>query len=312
MGSVSIKDLQKGTPSKTQSIVHDGEEGTKRIEFAELLAAALGTTDLTEAGFHNSIYRGANLKERWGISDDTAIADEVARRIADGSFEDLYVGDYWPATITTEYGTETVEIVLAGFDVYMGSICEYRREEDEYDPIERHHAVCVTKKQFAKSHRMHQTTPIPSEGYRETEMHTTTLPKYATALNTALNGHMIEICDTYAYDRDDSLANANAPDLSGAMTSWDYDSSYPSYLNLLTERELYGAPAYSSGPCEVGFETSQLPLFRLNPALKITGSWYWLKDTASALCFCCCSNYGSANCNGAYFTGGVRPRFLIG
>lgn len=312
MGSVSIKDLQKGTPSKTQSLVHDGDDGTKRIEFADLMAAVLGTTNLTEAGFHNSIYRGANLKERFGISDDKALADEVYSRIADGSFRDLYVGDYWPVTITTEYGTEEVTNVLAGFDVYLNSMYEYDPANTDYNLLTRHHAVVVTKKQFAKSHKMHPTTPIPSDGYRACEIHTTTLPKYAAALQTALNGHIIEVCDTFAYDRDDTLHNANAPDLTGVMTSWDYDSSYPAHLTLLTERELYGAPAYSSGPNEVGFETSQLPLFRLNPASKITGGWYWLRDTASAYYFCYCSSYGSANCHDAGNAGGVRPRFLIG
>lgn len=309
---ISIKDLEKGTPSKTQSLVHDGAEGTKRIEFAELLSTALGLTDITEAGFHNSIYRGANLKERFGISDDKALADEVSRRIANGSFEDLYVGDYWPATITTEFGTETVEIVLAGFDIYMGSIYEYRRADDDYDPINRHHAVCVTKKQFAKNHKMHPTTPIPSDGYRATEMYTTTMPKYATAMQTALNGHIIEICDTYAYDIDSSLVSAGAPDLNGATTSWDYDTAYPSLLNPLTEREVYGAPVFSCSAYEAGFETSQLPLFRLNPAAKITGNWYWLKDVAGAGYFCSVGNFGGADCNGAFNTGGVRPRFLIG
>lgn len=305
---VRIKDLTAATPGKDDVIVFDGEGGTFKIPLGDI-AGALDCKGI--AGFHNSIYRGANLKERWGITDDKGIADEVCRRIANGSFEDIFVGDWWTATITTEFGTETVEIVLAGFDVYMASICEYEPENDDYNPIARHHAVCVTKKPLTESHRMHSEY-TPTGGYRETEIHTTTLPKYATALNTVLNGHIIEICDAFSYDLDPSLTSANAPDITGAMTSWSYDSSYPTHLTLLTERELYGAPAYSSGSCEVGFETSQLPLFRLNPAAKITGSWYWLKDVAGTDFFCLCDDNGNAYYTPVNNSGGVRPRFLIG
>lgn len=304
-----IKDLTAVTPGKDDVIVVDGTGGTHKVPLGDL-AGIIGRKGV--AAFHNSVFRGANLKERWGITDDKALADEVYRRIADGSFDDLFVGDYWTATITTEYGTEEVTNVLAGFDVYLNSIYEYDPVNIDYNLLTRHHAVAVTKKQFAKSHKMHPTTPIPSDGYFATEMNTTTLPKYAAALNTALNGHIIEVCDAYAYDRDDTLHSANAPDMTGVMTSWDYNSDFHAKLTLLTERELYGAPAYSSGPCEVGFETSQLPLFRLDPSAKIIGMWYWLKDTASANCFCGCGNDGYASYNGAHGTGGVRPRFLIG
>lgn len=310
MAGVRIEQIAAATPDKDSVIVFDGESGTRKAPLGDL-AALVGQTGI--AGFHNSVFRGANLKERFGISGDTDIANEVTRRIADGTFEDLFVGDYWPATITTEYGTETVEIVLAGFDVYMKSICEYRPEDDDYDPIDRHHAVCVTRKEFNTKHKMNPSVSgVPSNGYIDTEMNTVTLPKYATALNTALNGHIIEICDTYSYDKDDTLTNANAPDMTGAMTSWDYSTDFRTHLTLLTEREVYGAPAYSSGPCEVGFETSQLPLFRLNPAAKITGYWYWLKDYAGGSYFCNVYRDGSANYSLVSLSAGVRPRFLIG
>lgn len=304
-----INELTAVTPGKDDVIVVDGEGGTHKVPLGDL-AGIVNVRGI--AGFHNSIFRGANLKERFGISDDKAIAREVAKRIASGDFTDLFVGDYWPATITTEYGTEAVEIVLAGFDVYMKSICKYLPEDDDYELLNQHHAVAVTRKDLTKKHRMHATTPIPTDGYYRTEMNTTTLPKYAAAFDEVLDGHIIEICDTYSYDIDASLANANAPDLLGATTSWDYSSDFHTKLTLLTERELYGAPAYSCSGCEVGFETSQLPLFRLDPASKITGYWYWLKDVASARCFCLCDDRGNAVCTVATYAYGVRPRFLIG
>lgn len=304
-----IKDLTAATPGKDDVIVVDGAGGTHKVSLGAL-AGIIGRKGV--AGFHNSVFRGVNLKERWGISDDKALADEVSRRIADGSFDDLFVGDWWPATITTEFGTEEVINVLAGFDVYLNSICEYDPVNDDYNPITRHHAVVVTRKEFKTKHRMHPTTPIPTSGYTACEINTTTLPKYAAALNEALNGHIIEICDTYSYDIDGTLTSANQPDLLGVTTSWDWSTDFRTHLTLLTERELYGAPAYSCGACEVGFETSQLPLFRLDPSAKITGYWYWLKDVASSHCFCNCYGYGRADYGNAANAYGVRPRFLIG
>lgn len=303
-----LKNYLTKKPTKDDVIVFDGEGGTFKIPLGDI-AGALDCKGI--AGFHNSIYRGANLKERWGISDDKAIADEVCNRIASGDFTDLFVGDYWSATITSEYGTETVEIVLAGFDVYMNSIPEYEPENDDYNPITRHHAVCVTRKNLATPQKMNNTHTTAG-GYAESLMNKTILPKYAVGFNEALNGHIIEICDSVTTDMNADYQNVNCAWLQGAADGWDYGTDNIMHLTLLTERELYGAPAYSGAPDEVGFETSQLPLFRLNPAAKITGSWYWLKDIASSPDFCRCDALGGADYCGAGLSGGVRPRFLIG
>ena len=56
------------------------------------------------AGFHNSIYRGKSL--------GTSVSPEQYLAIANGSFDDMFVGDYW-----------TVDGVLyriAAFDYHLG------------------------------------------------------------------------------------------------------------------------------------------------------------------------------------------------
>ena len=63
------------------------------------------------AAAHNSIYRGKNLTDVYTV-------DEICQRISTGTFEDLYIGDYFDISITTSLGgTETVRCVLAGFDI---------------------------------------------------------------------------------------------------------------------------------------------------------------------------------------------------
>ena len=82
--------------------------------------------------------------------------------------------------------------------------------------------------------------------------------------------------------------------------------------------EVYGATINSSSRFDTGIAKTQLPLFRLNPAMiqaNRTGAgrqWYWLKDVAASHGFCVVFNGGHAYYNGATNSGGVRPRFLIG
>lgn len=291
-----IKNLPTATPGKDDVIVIDGEGGTRKVPLGDL-AALVGKTGI--AGFHNSVYRGANLKERFGINDDKALADEVSRRIADGSFDDLFVGDYFTITITSNYGTENVDVVLAGFDVYLGSFDEW---------IEYHHAVCVTRGKLHTNHKMNATHTTDG-AYEGSEMCRVVLPAYATAFNSALNGHVKTVCDSVTCSMDSTKINSSESSLTGASEDWE---SYDLQLSLLTERELFGSPVYSSSAYDVGYETSQLPLFRLNPASKAVGDWYWLKDVASAQYFCNCGGDGSASYSSAGIAYGVRPRFLIG
>lgn len=296
-----IKDYLTKKPKKDDVIVFDGEGGTFKIPLGDF-AGVLDCKGI--AGFHNSIYRGANLKERWGISDDKAIANEVCRRIADGSFDDLFVGDYWSATISSAYGTETVEIVLAGFDVYMNCFG---------NDLTQHHAVVVTRDCLKTTHRMN-ASHTTSGGFGECEMFTTTLPKYAAALQTSLSGHILTFDEYHSCNVDDTLTNANYEGMSGATDDW---SEYSTTLSLLSEQELYGCSVWTSSGYDVCQAKSQLPLFRLNPGMiqaKRQGSrqWYWLKNVASSTTFCGCNGGGGAGYGSAGFSYGVRPRFLIG
>ena len=47
------------------------------------------------AAAHNSIYRGKNLTNVYTV-------DEICQRISAGTFKDLYVGDYFDISITTD------------------------------------------------------------------------------------------------------------------------------------------------------------------------------------------------------------------
>lgn len=84
---------------------------------------------------HNLIYREKNLTNEYTI-------EEICEKISNGSFDDLFVGDYFDIEISTEFTEkEIVRCVFAGFDLFYG-------KGDA--PLRSHHAVIVPKNCFTK------------------------------------------------------------------------------------------------------------------------------------------------------------------
>lgn len=98
------------------------------------------------AATHNAIYRGECLGD--------TITDEQAAAIADGSFEDLFIGDYW-----TMGG---VNYRIADFDYW------YRTGFPEASRVEKHHAVIVPDTAIATGQMNGSNTT--SGGYRNSLM----------------------------------------------------------------------------------------------------------------------------------------------
>lgn len=302
-----VTELNTGTPSKNDVLLFDGTNGTKKFPFSELALTLLKTANHSSAGFHNSIYRGVNLKTHWGLSTDSAVVNKVSANISNGTFEDLFIGDYFDVTINTSLGgTETVTCVIAGFDVYLN--CGWEAA------LTQHHAVIVPKNCFKTTSAMNSSNTT-SGGYKGSAMYQNVLPIYASALQTALNNKIINHREILS-----KSMNANTP--SGAYSAWNGASSdwewTDSLIELMSESEVYGCRVLSSSFYDVGIAKSQLPLFRLNPGMiqaNRTGAgrqWYWLKAVANSTNFCDVYSSGYATSYGAGDSHGVRPRFLIG
>ncbi len=301
-----VTELNSGTPSKNDIMIFDGTNGTKKFPFSDLALTMLKTANHSSAGFHNSIYRGVNLKTHWGLTTDSAVINKVSTNINNGTFEDLFIGDYFDVTIDTSLGgTEVVTCVIAGFDIYLNC---------GDTALTQHHAVIVPKNCFKTTSAMNSSNTT-ANGYKGSAMYQNVLPVYASALQTALNNKIISHREILS-----KSMNSNTP--SGAYSAWNGASSdwewTDSLIELMSEPEVYGTRVLSSSFYDVGIAKSQLPLFGLNPGMiqaNRTGAgrqWYWLKTVASSTNFCYVSDDGHADCYGASFSGGVRPRFLIG
>ena len=263
-------------------LIHDGT-ALKKITFSNLRSKvnepvnnAMAFLLYTGAGAHNSVYRGKNL--------GTSVTTAQYNAIKAGTFDDLYIGDYW--TINN------VVYRIAAFDYYL------RCGDTD---LTTHHAVIVPDSSLYSA-KMNDTNTTAG-GYVGSQMYTTNLADAKTTIKTAFSGHVLS---HRIY-----LVNAvsNGRPSGGAWCDSEVD--------LMNEQMVYGGSIFSptsdgsTVPSNHRVEKSQLPLFRYRPDLISNRVWYWLRDIVSAAYFANVSNYGYAFYNNASGSNGVRPAFCI-
>jgi hypothetical protein len=225
------------------------------------------------AGFHNSIYRGKYLGDQ--------VTPEQYARIADGTFEDMYIGDYWTINGTT--------YLIAAFNYYYNT----------GDTALTINHVTLVPTPIMYLHRMNPTNTTEG-GYVGSEMYTTGLGQAKTKIHADFSGHVIThrryLCNAVA----DGQASAGA---------W-LDSD----VELMNEVMVYGSVVNGEGTYgsyNIGVEKSQLPLFALWPDLLNIRSLWWLRDVGSAERFAAVSLEGYAGLSYPSAARGVRPVFSI-
>lgn len=225
------------------------------------------------AGSHNSIYRGKNLGK--------AITDEQLANITNGTFRDLFVGDYW--TI------DGVKYIIADFD-YMYNVGD--------TALTKHHIVVVPERNMY-SHVMNDTD-ITEGGYVASKM-------YIEGLDRALTSFKNAFGESHILTYKSILTTAVG---SGVPTNWAWKSRQ---IDLMSEAMVYGQTAWRKNGYDVGCQKSQLSLFKhRHDMIQIARSWYWLRDVASGTAFVGVHAGGIAYSVTASNFGGMRPFALIG
>lgn len=238
---------------------------------------------------HNAIWRGKYLGDTFTAAQKAAIAD--------GSFDDLFVGDYW--TING------VDWVIADIDYYYG----FGNTE-----CTTHHLVIVPRYQLldAKMNATNTTTG----GYLNSEMKTITLLCDSTTSGDTNTVYGM-ICAAFGENNilSHSMYLTNAIDSSGNVSNWDWVDSK---VDLLTQCQVFGEKIWSSGVNDgfnTGIQNTQLAAFRLNHNFIINKStsraWYKLCDIWSATQFIGVNARGSAGALYASNSNGVRPHFCL-
>lgn len=272
--------------------IHDGT-GLKKITFANFRAKAVEGTEakiapllFNNAGAHNAIYRGKSL--------GSTVTTAQYAAIKAGTFDDLYIGDYW-----TIGG---VNYRIAAFDYYLNS---------GDTNCTTHHVVIVPDTCLYNA-QMHNTSSggwesgaanTTAGGYVGSDMYKSNLERAKTTIKSAFSGHVLK----HRIYLTNAVANGRAS--GGAWCDSEVD--------LMCEQMVYGSGIFSpvsdgsNVPTNYRVEKSQLPLFQHEPSRIGNRNDWWLIDVITASNFALVGDDGLADSYYASDSLGVRPAFCI-
>ena len=272
--------------------IHDGT-GLKKITFANFRAKAVEGTEakiapllFNNAGAHNAIYRGKSL--------GSTVTTAQYAAIKAGTFDDLYIGDYW-----TIGG---VNYRIAAFDYYLNS---------GDTNCTTHHVVIVPDTCLYNA-QMHNTSSggwesgaanTTAGGYVGSDMYKSNLEQAKTTIKSAFSGHVLK----HRIYLTNAVANGRAS--GGAWCDSEVD--------LMCEQMVYGSGIFSpvsdgsNVPVNYRVEKSQLPLFQHEPSRICNRNNWWLRDVITASRFAIVYIDGYADYYDTSISLGVRPAFCI-
>lgn len=246
--------------------IHDGT-GLKKITFANFRAKAVEGTEakiapllFNNAGAHNAIYRGKSL--------GSTVTTAQYAAIKAGTFDDLYIGDYW-----TIGG---VNYRIAAFDYYLNN---------GDTNCTTHHVVIVPDTCLYNA-QMHNTSSggwesgaanTTAGGYVGSDMYKSNLEQAKTTIKSAFSGHVLK----HRIYLTNAVANGRAS--GGAWCDSEVD--------LMCEQMVYGSGIFSpvsdgsNVPANYRVEKSQLPLFQHEPSRICNRATWWLRDVITAFIF---------------------------
>lgn len=278
MSVISIETRKANELAATSNIsdssifmVHDGT-GLKRITFEDVKRAMV----YPNAGSHNTIYRGKNL--------GSVVTQAQYTAIANGTFDDLFVGDYW--TINN------INYRVAAFDYFYNT----------GDTLCTKHHIVIVPDQCLYNAKMNDSNTTQG-GYVGSTLYRSGLTSAKSMISSAFTNHIMRHRMYFI----NAVSNNT---ISGG--AW-FDSD----IDLMSEQMVYGGSIFmftSNGttiPPNYRVDKSQLPLFQHNHSLISNGSAWWLRDIISNNQFSCIYIYGNPTCDPANYEYGIRPFFCI-
>lgn len=251
---------------------------------------------------HNNIFRGDDLFAKGYTIDD------ICTMIADGSFSDIYIGDYFTlsgdianvpcfveqigddgakslveSTQTVNYDTK---FRIAGLDTYLNT---------GDTAFTQHHAVIVPDSNIGNN-RMNSAN-VTTGGYVGSFMFASVLPVYDTHFSAKLNNHLLS--------HREMLSNSVLGGSTNGRSWVDIKT------NLMSEPEVYGGICFG-GKYDVGINYRQFPLFRIAPKCICNRGWWWLRAVSLSSDFAFVGGNGYAGNSSASTVSGIRPCFCIG
>jgi len=287
---------------------------------------------------HNGIFRGKDLTNVYTVA-------QMYSMVHSGNFDDLFLGDYFTVSITTDIythftgstfdsgttyyeasGTINERVWTATSDAtpQSGKIYATKLTKTEsvalmfagFDyyygngdtALGTHHAVLIPRSVLATTAAMNPTNTTAG-GYANSDMHQIILPCYAKAFKTALGNHLLQHRSWLTTSVDSSTTTAAAAGMQGGSKTAAWSTVE---LQLMNEVQLYGSTLWSSSAFDVGNDTKILPVFNFINPTQYGRNNTWLRAVMNDTFFCACNNSGLAGGNGASSAIYVRPVILFG
>ena len=223
------------------------------------------------AGYHNSIYRGKDL--------GTNVTDEMYASITAGTFDDMFVGDYFTINSTVYR--------IAGFNLIKN--CG--------DNVNVGNNVCLVPDRALANAKMNESNDTTG-AYANSLMRTANMTQITRKIET-------DFGSTHVIPYRDMLTNATADGQASGVGVYDCK------VELMSEVMVYGTKVWGNTGYEVGCLSEQIPLFRLNPESIHRRFAYWLRSVASTTNFSAMIGSGYTTTSYASAEYGVIPFFFI-
>lgn len=254
-------------------LIKDGTNGTKKITVKN---AAIEFAGLVSSNGHRNTYRGKNL--------GTSISDAQKTAIENGSFDDLFVGDYW---------------VLNGNTYYIADMNYWYNVGASSGGFQPNHLVMIPAGTMYQSKMNSSNTT--AGGYIGSYMYTTGLTQARSTIQTDFGDLLLEKPSYFT----------NAVD-GGHPSNGIWANSK---IDLMNEIMLTGHRSNLMGGYYSTFgsmDNRQLAIFRLANKHIHGRKSFWLRDIANSTQFIYFNFDGILKQQNASTECGVRPVFAIG
>lgn len=252
---------------------------------------------VNDANTHNMLWRGKDITANFDNGSFSAA-------VADGSFKDIFIGDYINKTVTISGKAYTCKFIVGHLDYFFKfpQIADGNNNITQWNN-DTHHVLIFPETPFFNAQMNSQHTTVG--GYVGSAMYTSTLPAVQAGLSQVFT--LVPFANYLTNSLDTNLTSgAGASRTGGAYESkW-----YTRYVELFSEKMAFGAPSWQT--VNAYSTPEQIAAFRLNrQLLHIKDWWWWLRDIASSSEFCTCDDGGGSDLLDAADSRGCRPFCLI-
>lgn len=273
-----------------------GTEETKAITpstLSDVFKQLLIPLKYPSAASHNALYRGKDLTSYFN-------SGAMSTAIANGTFDDIYPGDYIIKTVTVNGTTySNIKWIVGDLDYHL------HRGDTE---TTTHHVVLFPETHLGNA-RMNASNTT-SGGYQGSEMWTTTIPLYATGIINAFGSSHVLVHRERLTKAIDANAYAGGGGMGNGATVYADGEWVNVTANIFNEAMMFGHAPFASSGRDTYDCNKQIAAFRYGQNFT-RANWCWLRDVASSFCFANAYAGGEADSSSASRASGVRPYFLL-